>query len=85
MTNEVRPPRRPRRSPWTAAFLDGVNVAAIGLIAAVAWALAEAAIADVFTVLLAAGAALLLTRFQVNSAWLVLAGGALGLLVKGLG
>ena len=83
MMNEAGP--RLRRSPWTAGFLDGVNVAAIGLIAAVAWTLAEAALVDAVAVLLAAGAALLLIRFKVNSAWLVLAGGALGLLVKGLG
>ena len=84
MTNAVRPRRRRRRSPWTAGFLDGVTLASIGPIAAVAWTLAEAALVDALTVLLAAGVALLLIRFKVNSAWLVLAGGALGLLVKGL-
>ncbi len=44
-----------------------------------------AALVDAVAVLLVAGAALLLIRFRVNSAWLVRAGGALGLLVKGLG
>ncbi len=82
MTNEVR--SRLRRSPWTAGFLDGVTVAAIGPIAAVARSLAAAALVAA-TPLLAAEAALLLIRFKVNSAWLVLAGGALGLLLKGLG
>src|SRR5207253_9349898 len=35
---------RIRGSRWTSAFLDGVNVAALGLMAAVAWQLGRAAI-----------------------------------------
>lgn len=68
-----------RKSPWTAAFLDGVNVAALGLMAGVTWQLGRAAIVDLPTTLLAVVAAVLLFRFQVNSAWLVLAGGVIGL------
>jgi chromate transporter len=67
---------RMRESPWASAFLDGVNVAAIGLMAGVTWELGRAAIVDVFTVALALVAAVLLIRFKLNSAWLV-AGGAL--------
>jgi chromate transporter len=70
---------RLRRSPWMGALLDGVNVAAIGLMAAVAWDLGRAAIVDALTVLLAVGAAILLIRYRVNSAWLVLGGAAIGL------
>lgn len=73
---------RVRKSPWTAAALDGVNVAAIGLMAAVAWEIGRAAIVDVVTVLLALGAAIALIRFKVNSAWLVLAGGIIGIAWK---
>lgn len=73
-----------RKSPWTAAALDGVNVAAIGLMLAVTWTLAEAAFVDVLTVLLALAAALLLIRYKVNSAWLVLAGGIVGIVWQGL-
>src|SRR5207245_2100465 len=40
---------RLRRSPWTSAFLDGVNAAALGLMAAVAWQLGRAAIIDIPT------------------------------------
>ena len=69
-----------RRSPWTAAALDGVNVAAVGLMAGVAWELARAAMVDWFTALLAAVAAIVLIRFRVNSAWLVLGGGIAGIL-----
>lgn len=70
-----------RKSPWTAAFLDGVNVSALGLMAGVTWQLGRAAIIDIPTALLAVVAAVLLFRFQINSAWLVLAGGLIGLLI----
>lgn len=73
---------RLRRYPWTAALLDGVNVAAIGLMAAVAWLLGRDAIVDPLTAALAIAAAVLLIRFRVNSAWLVLGGGVLGLVVQ---
>ncbi|MGI8854556.1 MAG: chromate efflux transporter [Thermomicrobiales bacterium] len=69
-----------RRSPWTAAALDGVNVAAVGLMAGVAWELARAAVVDWFSALLAAAAAIILIRFRVNSVWLVLGGGIAGIL-----
>ncbi len=71
---------RLRASPWSAALLDGVNVAAIGLMAGVTVQLARAALLDPLTVALALGAALLLFRYKLNSVWLVLAGGAVGLL-----
>jgi chromate transporter len=67
-----------RASPWTASLLDGVNVAAIGLMAAVTWTLARDAIIDALTAALALLAAVLLIRYRVNSAWLVLAAGAIG-------
>ncbi len=68
-----------RKSPWTAAFLDGVNVAALGLMAGVTWQLGRAALIDIPTILLAVVAGFLLFRFKINSAWLVLAGGLVGL------
>lgn len=70
---------RLRRYPWTAALLDGVNVAALGLMAGVLWQLGRDAIIDPLTAILAILAAVLLIRFRVNSAWLVLAGGAVGI------
>jgi chromate transporter len=68
-----------RSSPWTASLLDGVNVAAIGLMAAVTYTLARDAIVDVLTAMLTLLAAVVLIRFRVNSAWLVLAGAIVGL------
>lgn len=72
---------RLRKQTWTAALLDGANVAALGLMAAVTWFLARDAIVDWPTILIAVVAAVLLIRFKVNSAWLVLGGGAIGLVV----
>jgi chromate transporter len=60
-------------------FLDGVSAAAVGVMAAVTVLLGRAALGDAFNIGLALAAALLLVRFHVNSAWLILAGAALGL------
>jgi chromate transporter len=67
-----------RASPAAAAFLDGVNVAALGLMVMVTWQLARSAIVDVTTAVLALVAAVALIVFRVNSAWLVLGGALLG-------
>ena len=71
-----------RGSRWTSAFLDGVNVAALGLMAAVTWQLGRAAIVDLFTAGLALAAGVLLLRTRINSAWLVIAGALAGLLYR---
>ena len=46
---------------------------------AVTWELGRAAIVDAMTAVLAIAAAVLLVRYRVNSAWLVLGGGAIGI------
>jgi chromate transporter len=74
-----------RRWSWTSALLDGVNVAALGLMAAVMIELGRSAVVDGLTALLALGTAVLLIRFKVNSAWLVLGGGIIGVLARLLG
>ncbi|MBI5878989.1 MAG: chromate efflux transporter [Chloroflexi bacterium] len=69
---------RMRRSALAGALLDGVNAGALGLMAAVAVQLAQAAIVDWLTIVLAVAAAILLVRFRVNSTWLILGGGLAG-------
>jgi chromate transporter len=71
---------RLRSSPWSGAFLDGVNMAAVGLIAAITLQLGRAALVDIPAAALALGALVLLIRFKPNTAWLVLAGAAVGLI-----
>ena len=70
---------RLRRSRLAGAFLDGVNVASLALMGVVAAYLGRAALVDVPTVLLALASTLLLVRFRVNSAWLVLMGALVGI------
>jgi len=72
---------RIRRSPVAGAFLDGVNVASIALMALVTAQLARAAIVDGWTAAIAVVAALLLLRFRASPAWLVPAAGLLGLVL----
>ena len=74
-----------RVSPAAGAFLDGVNVASLALMAAVTAQLGRAAFVDVWTAAIGIAAALLLLRFKTNSTWLVLAGAALGLVAHAAG
>ena len=69
---------RLRRSPWAGALLDGVNVTSLALMAGVTWQLGRVAVTDVTTAVLAVVSAGLLIKYRVNSAWLVLAGAAIG-------
>ncbi len=68
-----------RRSPIAAAFLDGLNVASLALMAVVTLQLAQAALVDWITVALVIVSAILLIRFRLNSVWLVLGGAIVGL------
>jgi chromate transporter len=70
---------RLRRSPTAGAFLDGVNVASLALMAVVTWQLGRVALTDWLAVALALVSATLLFHFRVNSAWLVAGGAAVGL------
>ena len=74
---------RIRRSPVAGAFLDGVNVASIALMALVTAQLGRAAIVDPWTAGIAAVSAVLLLRFRASPAWLVPAAALLGLVLPG--
>jgi chromate transporter len=68
-----------RRSAIAGAFLDGVTVASLSLMAVVAVQIGRAALVDAITVLLAVAAAVGLLRFKVSPTWLLLAGAVVGL------
>jgi chromate transporter len=70
------------RSATARAVLDGVNVASLALMAAVTVQLAHVALVDPLTVALAALSSLVLMRWRVNSAWLVLAGAIVGIFAR---
>ncbi len=71
--------RHLRKSAWTAALLDGVNVAALALMTGVLFQLGQRALSDFVTWLLALLTFAVLLRFKVNSIWLLLAGAIVGI------
>jgi chromate transporter len=71
---------RIRGSAAAGAFLDGVNAASLALMAVVTWQLANAAVVDLTTVVLSVISLILLVRYRLNSVWLVIGGGTIGLL-----
>ena len=73
---------RIRHSPRISAFLDGVNIASLGLMAAVTIQLGRASFIDPMTIGIAVITAILLIYFKVNSTWLVAGGAAAGLLIN---
>lgn len=68
-----------RNSPWASSLLDGVNVASLGLMAAVTWQLGKSSLIDLLTVLVATISFVLIVRFKINSTWLILGGAIVGL------
>jgi chromate transporter len=72
---------RIRRSPVAGAFLDGVNAGSIALMALVTVQLGRAAIVDPWTAAIAAASVALVLWRRASPAWLVPAGGLLGLLL----
>jgi chromate transporter len=72
---------RIRKSRVASAFLDGVNVASLALMAAVTWQLIRTSLVDTVTVLLGVASLIALSRFRLNSAWLVLIGALVGLMI----
>jgi chromate transporter len=71
---------RMRNSVWVSGLLDGVNVASLGLMAAVTWQLGRASLIDPPTILIALAAFILLILYKVNSTWLIAGGALLGML-----
>jgi len=76
---------RLRASALMSAFLDGVNVAAIGLMLAVTWQLARSAVVDWPSAGVALLATVLLLRWRINSVWLIAGGAAFGAIARALG
>jgi chromate transporter len=69
---------RLRKSEAAGAFLDGVNVSSLALMAMVTLQLSHSAIVDVPTVLVGIASAVLLVVYRVNSTWLIAGGAAVG-------
>lgn len=67
-----------RRSAWTAPILDGLNMASLSLMAGAALILAKGTINSVYGALVFGLSLILIVRFKINSAWLILIAGLLG-------
>lgn len=70
-----------RQSSWASGFLDGVNAASLGLMAGVTFTLGRAALVDWLTATMAIFSAIAVFYCKINSVWLVIAGGAIALIV----
>src|SRR5580658_7847564 len=73
---------RIRESKIAGAFLDGVIVASLALMAVVTWQIGRGSIVDALTAMLFAVSLFLLLRFRLNSVWLILFGALAGLMVR---
>ncbi|MHB9031573.1 MAG: chromate efflux transporter [Anaerolineae bacterium] len=79
---------RLRKSPWTSAFLDAINIASVGLMAAVTlelafdtlliWPITPGILIKWPTWLLAAAASVVALKWKVSPTWLVLGGALVG-------
>jgi chromate transporter len=69
---------RVRRSRWLGPALDGITVAALGLMAGVTVQLGHRAVHDGVTAVLAAASLLVVLRWRPNAIWLVTAGAGVG-------
>ncbi|MFI6801629.1 chromate efflux transporter [Streptosporangium canum] len=68
-----------RAGDWTSALLDGLNAAALALMAGVSFQLGQSAIIDWLTTAIALIALVLLWKTRLNNAWLIAGGTAVGL------
>lgn len=71
-----------RRSPALSAFMDGVNAAAVALMATALWDLGRATLALPETFALGLLAAWLLIGRRINATWVLLGGGFIGWLLN---
>lgn len=74
-----------RKSKWTAAFLDAVNVSSVALMLVVTITLAQATLFqpfDLVALAIALIAGILVFRYRLNTAWIVLGAALLGWLVS---
>jgi chromate transporter len=76
---------RLRGLPWTAAFLDAVNVSSVALIAAVTVKLSRATLTGWPAWIIALAAAVVGLRWKINASWLVFGGAILGWLLSAAG
>jgi chromate transporter len=68
-----------RSAAWSSALLDGVNAAALALMAGVSYQLARTSVVDPLTAGIAVVTLVLLWKTKLNNAWFIAGGAAIGL------
>ena len=66
---------------WS-GILDGIVIASFGLMSAVTWQLAQTSLVDIQTTVIGLVTIAILVIWRPNSTWLILAGAALGWLLR---
>ena len=70
-----------RGSERFAGFLEGVNFAALGLMVGVTWEISRTALIDPITVIIALVGLIVLLKYKISAAWLVIVGALIGLVL----
>jgi chromate transporter len=76
---------RLRKSAWTAAFLDAVNVAALALMASVTISMGAAVLVSPGAWIIAVLSAILVLRFGAGAVWIVIGSAVAGAVFYPLG
>ena len=71
-----------RNSRPLSGILDGIVIASFGLMSAVTWQLAQTSLVDIQTAVIGLVTIAILMIWRLNSTWLILAGAALGWLLR---
>ena len=71
-----------RNSRPLSGILDGIVIASFGLMSAVTWQLAQTSLVDIQTMVIGLVTIAILMIWRPNSSWLILAGAALGWLLR---
>jgi chromate transporter len=69
-----------RKSPLASAFLEGVTIASLGLMAGVTLQLAVSALVDPLSIVILLTSLVLLLRLKTNTTWLIAGGAIAGLI-----
>jgi chromate transporter len=69
-----------KNSAWGKQFLEGLNFAALGLMLGVTGQIASTALVDPITILIAIVMLIILLRTKIQTHWLILIGGLIGLI-----
>ena len=71
---------RLRSSEWLSGMLDGVNIASLVLMLGVSIKLATSSITNWMTFVIFISSYIALIKFKINSVWIIIAGGLIGLI-----